>query len=941
MAETSEKRLFLLDAYALIYRSYFAFSKNPRMTSDGRNTSAIYGFMLTLLDLIRKEDPSHIAIVFDPPGPVDRVNDFAEYKANREETPEDIKMSVPIIKDLAAAFRIPCLQVMGFEADDVIGTLAKKGEQAGYQVYMMTPDKDYGQLVSDNIFMYKPAYMGKGVEIWGIEEVKKRFEIERVDQVIDFLGMMGDAVDNIPGIPGVGQKTAQKFIAQYGSMEGLYENLGDLKGKMKDKVEQNRELAFLSKKLATIITDVPIEFDEKDLIREEPDEPQVRELFEQLEFRSLVKRVFGDDAAGASAPTSSPSAPAKAAPATDQMDLFGAPTSASGREAQEAEFKTLESTPHDYELVDSPEKRKKLISALLEQKSVCFDTETTGIDPNLAELVGLAFSYEVGKAYYVPVPDDREEALKVTAEFKGFFENEAIEKVGQNLKYDINVLKWHGLEVRGAVWDTMLAHYLLNPDMRHNMDLLAQTYLNYQPVSIESLIGKKGKNQASMRDVAVDRVVEYAGEDADITLQLKKVFEKDLGANNVERLFRDLETPLVRVLAAMETEGVRLDSKNLARYSSELKTELRGIQSRIYDLAGAEFNIGSPKQLGEILFEQMKIVDKPKKTKSGQYSTSEDTLSKLAGEHEIIDQVLDYRSVSKLISTYVDALPELVNPKTGRIHTTYNQTVAATGRLSSNNPNLQNIPIRTERGRKVRAAFVPRDENHVLLAADYSQIELRLIAALAKDEDMIAAFKSGQDIHKATAAKVYGVALEEVDRDMRSSAKMVNFGIIYGISAFGLADRLNIKRTEAREIIDNYFSKYPAIKDYMDYSINFAREHGYVQTIMERRRYLPDITSRNATVRGFAERNAINAPIQGSAADIIKKAMIAIHDRFQEEGFKSRMILQVHDELVFDAHVDELETIKPIVRDLMENAITLDVPLLVDMGTGQTWLEAH
>ncbi|QTN38169.1 DNA polymerase I [Cryomorphaceae bacterium] len=941
MAETSEKRLFLLDAYALIYRSYFAFSKNPRMTSDGRNTSAIYGFMLTLLDLIRKEDPSHIAIVFDPPGPVDRVNDFAEYKANREETPEDIKMSVPIIKDLAAAFRIPCLQVMGFEADDVIGTLAKKGEQAGYQVYMMTPDKDYGQLVSDNIFMYKPAYMGKGVEVWGIEEVKKRFEIERVDQVIDFLGMMGDAVDNIPGIPGVGQKTAQKFIAQYGSMEGLYENLDDLKGKMKEKVEQNRELAFLSKKLATIITDVPIEFDEKDLIREEPDEPQVRELFEQLEFRSLVKRVFGDDSAGASAPSSTPSAPAKAAPATDQMDLFGAPTSASGREAQEAEFKTLENTPHDYELVDSPEKRKTLISALLDQKSVCFDTETTGIDPNLAELVGLAFSYEVGKAYYVPVPDDRDEALKVTAEFKDFFENEGIEKVGQNLKYDINVLKWHGVEVRGAVWDTMLAHYLLNPDMRHNMDLLAQTYLNYQPVSIESLIGKKGKKQGSMRDVAVDRVAEYAGEDADITLQLKEVFEKDLGANNVERLFRDLETPLVRVLAAMETEGVRLDSENLAQYSSELKTELQGIQSRIYDLAGAEFNIGSPKQLGEILFEQMKIVDKPKKTKSGQYSTSEDTLSKLAGEHEIIDQVLDYRSVSKLISTYVDALPELVNPKTGRIHTTYNQTVAATGRLSSNNPNLQNIPIRTERGRKVRAAFVPRDENHVLLAADYSQIELRLIAALAKDEDMIAAFKSGQDIHKATAAKVYGVPLEEVDRDMRSSAKMVNFGIIYGISAFGLADRLNIKRTEAREIIDNYFSKYPAIKEYMDYSINFARELGYVQTIMERRRYLPDINSRNATVRGFAERNAINAPIQGSAADIIKKAMIAIHDRFQAEGFKSKMILQVHDELVFDAHIDELETIKPIVRDLMENAVTLDVPLLVDMGTGQTWLEAH
>lgn len=940
MSESNDKRLFLLDAFALIYRSYFAFSKNPRITSDGRNTSAIYGFALTLLDLLRKENPTHIAIVFDPPGPVDRVKEFEAYKANREETPEDIKMSVPYIKELAKGFRIPCLEVMGYEADDVIGTLAKKGEQAGYQVFMMTPDKDYGQLVSENIFMYKPAYMGNGVEIWGIEEVKKRFEIERVEQVIDFLGMMGDAVDNIPGIPGVGKKTAQKFIAQYGSMEGLYENLDDLKGKMKEKVEENKELAFLSKKLATIITDVAIEFDDTDLVREEPDPEKLTKLFEELEFKSLGKRLFGEASAEA---TLTPSAtPKAAAPITDQLDMFGSPvTSANAGGGIESSLKNIENTTHEYQLVDSKEKRNELIKKLNSQKSVCFDTETTSLDAHQAELVGISFSFEASKAYYVPVPVDRDKALAVVAEFSSFFENRAVEKVGQNLKYDLIVLKNHGIEVQGALWDTMLAHYLLQPDMRHNMDVLAETYLNYTPVSIETLIGKKGKSQGSMRDVPVAKVSEYAGEDADITLQLKGVFGPDLENNGVENLFREIETPLVRVLADMESEGVRLDSDILAEFSNELKQDLLLIESRIYELAGVEFNIGSPKQLGEVLFDHLKITTKAKKTKSGQYSTSEDTLSKLAGEHEIIDQVLEYRSVSKLISTYVDALPDLVNPKTGRIHTTYNQTVAATGRLSSNNPNLQNIPIRTERGRKVRAAFVPRDENHVLLAADYSQIELRLIAALAEDQDMISAFTAGQDIHAATAAKVYGVPLEEVDRAMRGSAKMVNFGIIYGISAFGLAERLNISRTEARDIIENYFAQYPTIKTYMDKSIEFARDHGYVQTIMERKRYLPDINSRNATVRGFAERNAINAPIQGSAADIIKKAMIAIHDRFKKEGFKSKMILQVHDELVFDAHKDELEAIKPIVQELMEQAVKLAVPLEVDMGTGGTWLEAH
>ena len=937
MSETNDKRLFLLDAFALIYRSYFAFSKNPRITTDGRNTSAIYGFALTLLDLLRKENPTHIAIVFDPPGPVDRVKDFEAYKANREETPEDIKMSVPYIKELAKGFRIPCLEVMGYEADDVIGTLAKKGEQAGYQVFMMTPDKDYGQLVSENIFMYKPAYMGNGVEVWGIEEVKKRFEIERVDQVIDFLGMMGDAVDNIPGIPGVGKKTAQKFIAQYGSMEGLYENLDDLKGKMKEKVSENKELAFLSKKLATIITDVAIEFDDNDLIREEPDQEKLTALFEELEFKSLGKRVFGE-ATAVVAPSETPKSPKTV---TDQLDMFGSPVT-SAQEVQGSDSgKTIENTEHRYECVNNKDKRRELLDLLNAQKSVCFDTETTSLDAHQAELVGISFSFEPTKAYYVPIPKDREEALEIVAEFKSFFENPAIEKVGQNLKYDLIVLKNHGVDAQGALWDTMLAHYLLQPDMRHNMDLLSQTYLNYTPVSIESLIGKKGKSQGSMRDVPVEKVAEYAGEDADITLQLKNIFAPDLEKNGVDNLFRDIETPLVRVLADMESEGVRLDSDRLSTFSAELKEDLKSIESKIYELAGIQFNIGSPKQLGEVLFDHMKISAKAKKTKSGQYSTSEDTLSKLAGEHEIIDQVLEYRSVAKLISTYVDALPDLVNPSTGRIHTTYNQTVAATGRLSSNNPNLQNIPIRTERGRKVRAAFVPRDENHVLLAADYSQIELRLIAALAEDQDMISAFTAGQDIHAATAAKVYGVPLEEVDRTMRGSAKMVNFGIIYGISAFGLAQRLNISRTEARDIIENYFAQYPTIKTYMDKSIEFARDNGYVQTLMERRRYLPDINSRNATVRGFAERNAINAPIQGSAADIIKKAMIAIHERFKKEGFKSKMILQVHDELVFDAHKDELETIKPIVKELMENAVKLVVPLDVDMGTGATWLEAH
>ena len=931
------KTLWLLDAYALIYRAHFAFSQNQMINSKGLNTSAIYGFTSTLFDVLNTHNPTHIAVVFDTSAPTARHIEFPAYKANREETPDDIKLAVPYIKKIIKGFNIPTLYSDGFEADDVIGTLAKKAEKEGYKTYMMTPDKDFGQLVSENIFMYKPARMGNKAEVWGVEEVCKRFEITDPLQVIDYLGMCGDAVDNIPGIPGVGDKTAKKFLKQYGSMEGLLENTADLKGKMKEKVEASKDLALLSKKLATIIIDVPIEFDPNDLKRDPLNKKELEQVFADVEFRTLSKRILGEEVS--------------IGPSSDgQMDLFSAGAndstgSSSGSDNEDStearEFKTLENTKHKYELVDSASKIEKLLTILKEAKSYCFDTETTSVDAMVAELVGLAFSVKAGEAFYVPVSTNREEANKLVAQFKMIFEDSSKEVIAQNLKYDLTVLKNYGVQLHGVFFDTMIAHYLLEPDQKHGMDILAETYLGYKPQSIEELIGKKGKNQGSMRDVEVDKVVEYAGEDADITFQLKQVFEKELGIGDIRKLFDEVEMPLISVLAAMEFEGINLDCETLAQFSKELEVSLSKLTEDITKLATTEFNIDSPKQLGQVLFEVLKIDEKAKKTKTGQYSTSEETLVKLTDKHEIVPKVLEYRSLKKLKSTYVDSLPDLVNPKTGHIHTNYMQTVAATGRLSSNSPNLQNIPIRTEKGREIRKAFIPRNKDFQILAADYSQIELRIIAALSGDEGMIEAFKNGIDIHSVTASKVFDVPLEEVDRDMRSKAKTVNFGIIYGISAFGLSQRINIPRKEAKVIIDNYFEKYPGIKSYMDQSIAFAKEHGYVETIMKRRRYLKDINGKNAIMRGFAERNAINAPIQGSAADVIKIAMINLQQELLKQKFKSKLLLQVHDELVFDVHKDEVEKIKSLIKEKMENAVQLVVPLIVEMDIASNWLEAH
>ena len=931
------KTLWLLDAYALIYRAHFAFSQNQMINSKGLNTSAIYGFTSTLFDVLNTHNPTHIAVVFDTSAPTARHIEFPAYKANREETPDDIKLAVPYIKKIIKGFNIPTLYSDGFEADDVIGTLAKKAEKEGYKTYMMTPDKDFGQLVSENIFMYKPARMGNKAEIWGIEEVCKRFEIENPLQVIDYLGMCGDAVDNIPGIPGVGDKTAKKFLKEYGSIENLLANTADLKGKMKEKVEASKELALLSKKLATIIIDVPIEFDPNDLKRDPLNKKELEQVFADVEFRTLSKRILGEEVS--------------IAPSNEgQMDLFSAgantPDKADAKLDQETtteprEFKTLENTDHNYELVDTDAKLDALVKLLKNSTSYCFDTETTSVDAMVAELVGLAFSVKAGEAYYVPVSESREEASTVLIKFKEIFEDSSKEVIAQNLKYDLTVLKSYGIELKGKFFDTMIAHYLLEPDQKHGMDILAETYLSYKPQSIVELIGKKGKNQGSMRDVEVKTVAEYAGEDADITFQLKQVFEKELGSGDIRKLFDEVEMPLISVLAAMEYEGINLDCDTLAEFSKELEVSLAELKARVTDLATTEFNIDSPKQLGQVLFEVLKIDEKAKKTKTGQYSTSEETLAKLTGKHEIVSKVLEYRSLKKLKSTYVDSLPDLVNSKTGHIHTNYMQTVAATGRLSSNSPNLQNIPIRTEKGREIRKAFIPRSEDFQLLAADYSQIELRIIAALSGDEGMIDAFKNGIDIHSVTASKVFDVPLEEVDRDMRSKAKTVNFGIIYGISAFGLSQRINIPRKEAKVIIDNYFEKYPGIKTYMDDSIAFAKEHGYVETIMKRRRYLKDINGKNAIMRGFAERNAINAPIQGSAADIIKLAMINLQQELLKQNFKSKLLLQVHDELVFDVHKDEVERIKPLIKEKMENAVKLSVPLTVEMDIASNWLEAH
>ena len=942
---SNKKRLFLLDAYALIFRGYYAFIKNPRINSKGMDTSAILGFTNSLLDVIKREKPDYLAVCFDKGGSVARTEAFPEYKANRQETPEAIRIAVPYIERILEAMNIPAIVKEGYEADDIIGTLAKKAEQKGLSTYMVTPDKDFAQLVSENIFMFRPPRMGNSYEKWGVEEVKAKFEVDRPEQVIDYLGMMGDSVDNIPGLPGVGDKTAKKFIAAYGSMEGLLANTHELKGKMKEKVEASKELGILSKELATIMLDVPVELNENELIFEQPNIEAVKEIFGELEFRRLTDnflKTFAASQPSQETITSAKTKPKTIASAGGQFDLFSAPGSGNISEEESIQgFKTINNTDHLYQYVNTSLARKLLIDRLMKQTSVCFDTETTGLKSLEVELVGIAFSWEIGKGYYVSFPEDQEETKNILEEFKPFFKSELIEKIGHNLKYDIKVLSNYDMPVNGKLFDTMIAHYLINPDMRHNMDVLAETYLNYQPVSITELIGKKGKNQLSMRVVPIADQTEYAVEDSDITFQLKEHFTKELKSGNVTKLFNDVELPLVSVLTAMEIEGINLNTSFLKELSIDLTTDIKRLEQNIYNQAGEEFNIASPKQLGPILFDKLKLVDKPKKTKTGQYSTAEEVLSYLAKDHQIVADILEYRQYKKLQSTYVDALPNEINPKTGRIHTVYAQAVAATGRLSSNNPNLQNIPIRTERGRQVRRAFVPKNENYVLLAADYSQIELRIIAALSQEETMIQAFQNGEDIHASTAAKVFNVPIDEVTREQRSNAKTVNFGIIYGVSAFGLSNQTSLTRKESKELIDLYYQTYPKLRSYMSKQVDFARENGYVETVLQRRRYLKDINSRNAIVRGAAERNAVNAPIQGSAADIIKLAMIQIHKRFKEENFKSKMLLQVHDELVFDAHKDELEVIQPIIKYEMENAFALNVPLEVEMGIGQNWLEAH
>ncbi|WP_167598183.1 DNA polymerase I [Leeuwenhoekiella sp. ZYFB001] len=945
-----QKRLFLLDAYALIFRGYYALIKNPRVNSKGQDTSAIMGFVNSLFDVIKREKPDHLAVAFDKGGSSERVEMYEEYKANRDETPEAIRIAVPIIQEILKAMHVPCIEIEGVEADDLIGTLAKQAEKEDYQVFMVTPDKDYAQLVSENIFMYKPARMGNGIEIWGIPEVQKRFEVERPEQVIDYLGMMGDASDNIPGLPGVGDKTAKKFIKQYGGLEGLLENTDQLKGKMKEKVIENAELGRLSRKLATIMTDCDVKFDAEQYELSQPDADKVQEIFDELEFRRLKDqfiKIFSGEAdsdtgaavSGTETAKKLVSSAEKAANAgAGQYNLFGGDEPAI---EERNTRKTIKDTEHFYQSVAPGMAMNLFIKNLMKQTSVCFDTETTDLDPLQAELVGIAFSWEKTKGFYIPFPSEKEEAQKLIEALRPFFEAEEIEKIGQNLKYDIKVLAKYDVEVKGKLFDTMIAHYLINPDMRHNMDVLAETYLNYTPVSIEELIGKKGKNQKSMADVPVDQQTEYAVEDADVTLQLKEHFQKELGEANTQKLFDDIEIPLVQVLADMELEGINLDQEFLGSLSEALNNDITSLEKSIYEEAGEEFNIGSPKQLGEILFDKLKLVDKPKKTRTGQYSTAEDVLSYLAPDHEIVQHVLDYRGLSKLKSTYVDALPAQVNSKTGRVHTDYMQTVAATGRLSSNNPNLQNIPIRTERGRQVRKAFVPRNEDYVLLAADYSQIELRIIAALSQEETMMKAFQEGEDIHASTAAKVFNVPIDEVTREQRSNAKTVNFGIIYGVSAFGLSNQTDLSRSESKELIDTYYKTYPKLRNYMSEQVDFARENGYVSTVLGRRRYLKDINSSNAVVRGAAERNAVNAPIQGSAADIIKIAMIKIHQKLKDKGLKTKMLLQVHDELVFDVYKSELDEVQELIKSEMENAFKLDVPLDVEVGLGDNWLDAH
>ena len=952
-------KLFLLDAYALIYRAYYAFIKSPRINSKGFNTSAVLGFVNTLEDVLKKETPTHIGVAFDPAGPTFRHEAYEQYKAQREETPEAIRLSVPIIKDIIRAYRIPILEVPGYEADDVIGTLATEAGRRGITTYMMTPDKDYGQLVSDNVFMYRPKYGDKEFEVMGIEQIKAKFDIQSPAQVIDMLGLMGDSSDNIPGCPGVGEKTAQKLIAQYGSIENLLSHTDELKGALKTKVETNRKMIEFSKFLATIKIDVPITLNMDELKREEPDEEELRKIFEEMEFRTLIDRVFNREKKTASAGATSMSHDkAQGSLFGDQPSLFDQPSTSPSSQASSqgnlfAEFEDentgngnysnlacLENSKYDYQLIDTEEKRAELIQKLLTKETFSLDTETTGTDPITAKLVGMSFSYTENQAFYVPVPAEQNEAQKIVNEFRPVFEKAGVLKVGQNIKYDMLVLGNYGVEVCGPLFDTMVAHYVLQPELRHNMDYLAEIYLHYQTIHIEELIGPKGKGQKNMRDLPPEAIYKYACEDADVTLKLKHALEKELKEQGAEKLFYEIEMPLVPVLVYMERNGVRVDTEALKQTSEHFTARMNQIEEEVHQLAGTEFNIASPKQVGEVLFDKLRIVEKAKKTKTGQYVTSEEVLESLRGKHEIVGKILEHRGLKKLLGTYIDALPLLINPATGKIHTSFNQTVTATGRLSSSNPNLQNIPIRNEDGKEIRKAFIPEDGCE-FFSADYSQIELRIMAHLSGDKNMIEAFREGNDIHAATAAKVYKIAIEDVTREQRSKAKTANFGIIYGISVFGLAERMNVPRQEAKELIDGYFDTYPQIKEYMDKSIERARANGYIETIFGRKRFLPDINSRNAVVRGYAERNAINAPIQGSAADIIKVAMVKIFQRFQSESIRSKMILQVHDELNFSVVPEEKEKVQQIVMEEMEKAYLMQVPLKADCGWGNNWLEAH
>ena len=942
-----QKKLFLLDAYALVFRAYYSLIRSPRITTQGKNTNAQFGFLNTLIDLINNQKPTHMAVCFDTSAPTERHTDFADYKANRQETPEDIQVAVPDIKRMIKGFNIPCIEKDGYEADDVIGALAKMAEKAGYEVYMVTPDKDYGQLVSENIKIYKPPYQGGNLEILGPKEVCAKWDIENVNQVIDVLGLMGDAVDNIPGIPGVGEKTAAKLLKEYGSLENILDNADNIKGALGEKIRNGKELAIMSKKLATIIIDVPVEFHEEDFCLKEWNKDVLRDIFTELEFKTAGKRILGEDIATATGGAQAPGD-------SGQLDLFGQPVAAPvekkaalAETEDEASFitvdKNIHNTPHDYTLLQSPSEIEALIKTLQAEEEICFDTETTNIDANLAELVGLSFSIKPGEGYYIPCPADRSATEKILLQFAPLFNDESKTWIGQNLKYDLLVLKWYNTELKGKTFDTMLAHYVIEPDGKRSMDLLSAKYLGYEPIHIEELIGKKGKSQGTMRDVEIEKAKEYAAEDADITLQLKNIFLPQLKTKEVEKVFYEVENPLVKVLTSMEFEGIKVDVDFLNSYSKELDVDARVAEEKVYEAAGVRFNLASPKQLGEVLFEKLQLDPKAKKTKTGQYATGEDVLLKLANQHAICDDILTFRELTKLKSTYVDALPQLINPKTGRVHTSYAQAVAVTGRLSSNNPNLQNIPIRTDKGREIRKAFVPRDEHHVLVSADYSQIELRIVAAISSDVNMCEAFTTGKDIHTATAAKVFNVAEAEVTKEMRYKAKSVNFGIIYGQGAFGLAENLGIPRAEAKEIIDNYKTQFPNIQQYMNDTINFAKENGYVETLMGRKRWLRDINSANFTVRGFAERNAINSPIQGTAADMIKLAMIKIDRELKAQHFKSKMLLQVHDELVFDVHKDELERIKPVILSCMQTAMALPngVPTDAELGFGNNWLEAH